>query len=71
MGSSGGELIGAQLIGAVVARLELSDAAGIDIKADNGISLGKGRRQRQADIAKTDDGDLWVFSKFIFSSLRV
>jgi hypothetical protein len=46
-------------MGAIKAGLEFGDASGIDVETDDRRALpGEGNRDRQADIAKPDDGEL-------------
>ena len=43
--------------GGVVALAQFGDAAGVDVEADGVVPLAEFHRQRQADIAQSDDGD--------------
>jgi hypothetical protein len=52
----GGQGGGADLAGAVVARLQFRDAPGVDVEADHGAVLAEFDRERQADVAQADDG---------------
>jgi hypothetical protein len=54
-----GEIARLHLMGAIKAGLEFGDASGIDVETDDRRALpGEGNRDRQADIAKPDDGEL-------------
>ncbi len=56
----GGQGVGCDLAGAVVARLQFRDAPGVDVEADHGAMLTEFDRERQADVAQADDGERGV-----------
>src|SRR5262249_61692240 len=54
-----GEIARLHLMGTIMAGLELGYASRIDVETDDRRALsGEGDRDRQADIAKPDDGEL-------------
>ncbi len=58
-GEGGLQLVGGDLAGAVVAAVQLGDAGGADVEADDlaQAAAGQGQGQRQADIAEADEAD--------------
>ena len=57
----GGEFLGRDLEGLIVAGLKIGDAPGIDVEADDRKRAGHVDGQRQAHIAKANNGDPDVF----------
>lgn len=55
----GGNRLERDMLDEVFAAIELSDALGVDVETDHREArLARGKSQRNADIAKSDDADL-------------